>query len=180
MRRVLYFTPFLILLSCASVEDKVRSSSVDYTISPMMTFDTIKTIAVFTKEQVLYDEAVLNLLKTGKFDVIDRQRIDEILEEQEFSHSGLVDQETAVKVGKLLGANLIAFVEKISSDRDFDAYTSKVSVKIIDVQTGRIMYVATAYGQSYEDGDDALKEGCKNAFYPLVKKFATNGEGDNR
>ncbi|MEO0204048.1 MAG: CsgG/HfaB family protein [candidate division WOR-3 bacterium] len=180
MRRVLYFTPFLILLSCASVEDKVRSSSVDYTISPMMTFDTIKTIAVFTKEQVLYDEAVLNLLKTGKFDVIDRQRIDEILEEQEFSHSGLVDQETAVKVGKLLGANLIAFVEKISSDRDFDAYISKISVKIIDVQTGRIMYVATAYGQSYEDEDDALKEGCKNALYPLVKKFATNGESGNR
>lgn len=164
------------VISCASVEDKIRSSSVDYTISPMMNFDTIKTIAVFTENQILYDEAALNLLKTGKFDVIDRQKIDEILEEQEFSYSGLVDRETAVKVGKLLGANLIAFVERISSDRDFDAYESKISVKIIDVQTGRIMYVATAYGQSYESMDDALKEGCKNAFYPLVKKLTADEE----
>ncbi len=161
----------VVLLSCASLEKKFREMAVDYTISPMMKLDTIKTIAIFTEDDVLYDEAAMNLLRTGKFDVIDRQKIDEILEEQEFGYSGLVDENTAVEVGKLLGASMIAFVEPVSQTRDFDSYTVKVSAKIVDVKTGRILYVATAYGQSYESYGDALKDGCKNAFYPLVKKF---------
>ena len=49
--------------------------------------DTVRTIAVFAKNDILYDAAVLNLLKVGKLDVVDRKRIDEILEEQEFGRS---------------------------------------------------------------------------------------------
>lgn len=166
-----------VFLSCASLEKKYREASVDYTLSPMMKLDTVKTIAVFTADDVLYDEAVMNLLRTGKFDVIDRQKIDEILEEQEFGRSGLVDENTAVEVGKLLGASMIAFVEIVNKSRDFDAYIVKVSTKIVDVKTGRILYVATADGQSYESYKDASKDACKNAFYPLVKKFGNLESG---
>jgi hypothetical protein len=49
--------------------------------------DTVRNIAVFAKNDILYDAAVLNLLKIGKLYVVDRKRIDEILEEQEFGRS---------------------------------------------------------------------------------------------
>jgi hypothetical protein len=75
------------LVGCASVEEKMRNLSVEYSISPQFNLDTVRTIAVFAKNDILYDAAVLNLLKVGKLDVVDRKRIDEILEEQEFGKS---------------------------------------------------------------------------------------------
>jgi len=42
-----------------------------------------------------------------------RKRINEILEEQEFGRSGFIDEKTAIEVGKLLGAHLIAFIEEV-------------------------------------------------------------------
>jgi hypothetical protein len=113
---------FLFLVGCASVEEKMRNLSVEYSISPQFNLDTVRIIAVFAKNDILYDASVLKLLKVGKLDVVDRKRIDEILEEQEFGRSGFVDEKTAVEVGKLLGVHIIAFVEE---------------VKIIEVQTGR-------------------------------------------
>jgi len=106
--------------------------------------DTVRTIAVFAKNDILYDVVVLNLLKVGKLDVVDRKRIDEILEEQEFGRSGFVDEKTAVEVGKLLGAYLIACIEE---------------VKIIEVQTGRILYSAVAEGiSSAETKEESLRD----------------------
>jgi len=94
------------------------------------------------------------LLKVGKLDVVDRKRIDEILEEQEFGRSGFVDEKTAFEVGKLLGAHLIAFVEEVKSKRNIEiaGYFSKASVKIIEVQTGRILYSSVAEGTSSLEG----------------------------
>jgi len=165
----------LFLVGCASVEEKMRNLSVEYSISPQFNLDTVRTIAVFAKNDILYDAAVLNLLKVGKLDVVDRKRIDEILEEQEFGRSGFVDEKTAVEVGKLLGAHLIAFVEEVESKRDIEVagYFSKVSVKIIEVQTGRILYSAVAEGiSSTETKEESLRDACKSAFHPLVKKFS--------
>jgi hypothetical protein len=62
------------LVGCASVEEKMRNLSVEYNISPQFNLDTVRTIAVFAKNDILYDAAVLNLLN-------------EILEEQVFGRS---------------------------------------------------------------------------------------------
>jgi hypothetical protein len=166
----------LFLVGCASVEEKMRNLSVEYSISPQFNLDTVRTIAVFAKNDILYDAAVLNLLKVGKLDVVDRKRIDDILEEQEFGRSGFVDEKTAVEVGKLLGAYLIAFVEEVESKKDIvvSGYFSKVSVKIIEVQTGRILYLAVAEGiSSAETKEESLRDACKSAFQPLIKKSSS-------
>jgi len=47
------------------------------------------------------------LVKTGKFTVIERKRIEAVLSEQGLGLSGAVDPTTAVKVGKILGVELI-------------------------------------------------------------------------
>jgi hypothetical protein len=147
---------FLFLFGCASFEEKMRNLSVEYSISPQFNLDTVRTIAVFAKNDILYDAAVLNLLKVGKLDVVDRKRIDEILEEQEFGRSGFVDEKTAVEVGKLLGAHLIAFVEE---------------VKIIEVQTGRILYSSIAEGTSSLKGrlQECFPSPCKKILKSTIK-----------
>lgn len=46
------------------------------------------------------------LVKSGKFIVIERNELDKVLAEQKLGESGLVTEQTAPKLGKLLGADL--------------------------------------------------------------------------
>jgi curli biogenesis system outer membrane secretion channel CsgG len=53
------------------------------------------------------DVFVTDLLDTGKFSVIEREKLEAVLREQNLGASGLVTPETAVRVGKLLGVQYI-------------------------------------------------------------------------
>ncbi len=53
------------------------------------------------------DMLVTALVKSGKFSVIERQEIEKVIEEQKLGESGLVTAETAPKVGKLLGVEMM-------------------------------------------------------------------------
>jgi curli biogenesis system outer membrane secretion channel CsgG len=52
------------------------------------------------------DMLVTALIETGKYQVIERTELDNIMKEQGLGQSGLVTQESAAKVGKLLGVEL--------------------------------------------------------------------------
>lgn len=47
------------------------------------------------------------LFKTGRFRVIERQRLDAILQEQNLGESGRIDPSTAARIGKILGVQLV-------------------------------------------------------------------------
>lgn len=53
------------------------------------------------------DQLTTLLVNTGRFSVIERERIDAILAEQGLAGKGIVDAATAAQVGKALGAELI-------------------------------------------------------------------------
>ena len=66
------------------------------------------------------------------FSMLERERIDSILEEYKFSKTGLVEEISAAELGKLLGAELI-LVGTVTQK----TYTSVIS-KIVDLTTGEI------------------------------------------
>lgn len=84
-------------------------------------------------------------IRGGIFRPVERTSLEKLLKEQEFSVSGLVDQNTAVKVGKLAGAryallgSIVIIKEQI-----------RISCRVIDVQTGEIVYAKSTFG-SVED-----------------------------
>jgi curli biogenesis system outer membrane secretion channel CsgG len=51
------------------------------------------------------------LLETKYFDLLEREKLGQILDEQKLGMSGVVDDATAVEVGKLLGVNAMVFGE---------------------------------------------------------------------
>jgi TolB-like protein len=73
------------------------------------------------------------LVVTKKFRVVERAQIKKALSEQELQMSGAIDDESAVQIGKLLGADLIIVgsVVKIGT-----SYT--INSRLIDVQTGEV------------------------------------------
>ncbi|MEA2603585.1 MAG: hypothetical protein QOF89_4577 [Acidobacteriota bacterium] len=53
------------------------------------------------------DVFVTELVKSGKFTVVDRERLDAMMQEKGLQQSGDIDPKTAIKLGKLLGLNYV-------------------------------------------------------------------------
>ena len=98
------------------------------------------TIAVLDFESVGSEEHLgkavseimrTELIGTRKFRVVERSQINKALSEQQMQKSGIVDEKSAVQLGKLLGADsiIIGSVVKIGT-----AYT--INSRMIDVKTG--------------------------------------------
>lgn len=58
-------------------------------------------------ERAAADNLASELVKTGKFRVIERQQLDKVLAEQNLGDSGRVDPSMAARIGKILGVQLI-------------------------------------------------------------------------
>jgi hypothetical protein len=55
----------------------------------------------------ILSRVTLAFLKTGRFQMVERSQLDAVLREGKFQHSGLVDDATAAKLGKQMGASLV-------------------------------------------------------------------------
>lgn len=75
------------------------------------------------------------LMETGKYTVIERSILKEVLEEQKLSLSGAVDQTIAVGIGKILGAQLIAVGSVVKMGER--SYT--LNIRFVDVATGEVI-----------------------------------------
>ena len=69
------------------------------------------------------DMLVTALVKSNKFSVLERQELEKVLDEQKLGESGLVTAETAPKLGKLLGVELLV----VGSVSEFGTKESQVS-----------------------------------------------------
>jgi len=94
----------------------------------------------FAAKNVSHDEADImadffrsELIKTGKFDVVDRNHLQKILKEQSFQISGTTDANSAVKIGKLANTQYV-FVGSYSK---LDTL-SMLNIEMVNVQTGKI------------------------------------------
>jgi len=53
------------------------------------------------------DQLATALIKTGRFVVVERQALSEVLSEQELGQTGIIKKETSAKVGQVLGAQIL-------------------------------------------------------------------------
>jgi len=109
--------------------------------------------------QAATDVFVTELVKTGKFIVIERSQIDQFRKEQNLVSSGMVDASTAVKAGKVLGLNAIVYgvISQFSVSegyQDYAIYKKRtdvadcvIDVRVIDAQTGQILFADTGKGK---------------------------------
>jgi len=110
------------------------------------------------------------LMKTGRFIVVERQALRDIVGEQELGQTGLVRRETAAKVGEMLGAQII--VRGVVSEfelresgggggigiagfrlgvRSSSAHVA-VDIRLIDTATGQVLHSHNAVGKAESSG----------------------------
>ncbi len=81
----------------------------------------------------LAEELITRLFRTKKFEVVERQLLNKIISEQKLSISGMIDENSAKELGRILG------VDAIVSGTITDLGTSlKVNARIISTETGKV------------------------------------------
>jgi curli biogenesis system outer membrane secretion channel CsgG len=102
----------------------------------------------------LTDLMINALINSNRFRVFERRKLETLVQEQNFQHfSGLVDPETAVQLGKMIGANFVVTGSitglscgggegfKLGPVTVGSASTRvTLTVRIVDVTTGEILY----------------------------------------
>ena len=119
-----------------------------------------------------------NLVESGRFQVVDRQRLDQIMRELRLSNSDLADSSSAKKLGKLLPAAALVtghtdgnYKEKVvyqdqtcgSKDKKYacrryirnGTYRTSGSIDVIDVATGQIIK-SKVQGNTCEESTQAI------------------------
>lgn len=100
----------------------------------------------------IQDVFVTELVKSGKFRVIDRERLNTLLSEQNLSSGGRIDPSTAVRVGKLIGVDyfLVGSVTEYGEESKGGGgfgisikkkkFTGAANARLIDSETGEIVW----------------------------------------
>lgn len=113
--------------------------------------------------EAIQDIFVTELVKSGKFSVIDREQFEALLREKDMSLSGDMDARTAVKAGKLLGVNyfLAGAITQYSreevpspstggrpgSSSDKLKVVATTNARLIDASTGEVKWADEAQVQ---------------------------------
>ncbi len=151
MKKIIIFIFISILISCASTKyvDVVIDDAAWSTLEVLENVSG-KTLAVYYFTSADEDDEdlseyirrgltteIANAVKYEELDikVISRQLLDQIMEEQSFQLSDLVDEGTQVEIGRLLGADLILAgqLDWISED------VCHLNAQVIEVETGVVL-----------------------------------------
>ncbi len=113
----------------------------------------------------IQDVFVTELVKSGKFRVMERERLDAMMQEKNLTISGDIDPRTAIKIGKLLGVKYLlagAVTEYGKTDTSAhgpgvrglpgfsggkSTFVAAANARLIDVQTGEIVWADEARGE---------------------------------
>jgi curli biogenesis system outer membrane secretion channel CsgG len=122
------------------------------------------------------DIMITELVKTGKFIVVEREKMQKLLEEQKLGQSGAIDPNTAAEVGKILGLNAI-MTGSISQfgvkkeGKDFIISQSKqqivectVDIRVVDVETGQVLLADSGKGVVKKSSGKFLGMGNKSKY----------------
>lgn len=132
------------------------------------------------------DMLVQKLVTDGKYSVIERNALDKVLGEQNFSNSDRADASTAAKIGRVLGVDAIIIGSITQFGRDdqhtniggggYGGYGSKlglggigtkkskavvgITARLVNTTTGEILAAVTGKGESSRSGTSLIGAGA--------------------
>jgi curli biogenesis system outer membrane secretion channel CsgG len=198
LSRTLRFTTLFLALALLAAIASAQDAASAAPAAPrkrvaVMNFDygTVRSYsqAIFGSDQDIgkgiSDMLVTRLVQDGKYSVIERNALDKILSEQNFSNSDRADSTTAAKIGRILGVDAIIIGSITQFGRDdqhtniggggYGGFGSKygiggigtkkakavvgITARMINTTTGEIMVAVTGTGESTRSSTSLLGAG---------------------
>jgi TolB-like protein len=133
----------LLNLSCKTIseryilEDATHEAAFD--ISNKITNGNVAVISIYSQDENKSLQIIRwlenNFLKDGKTGIVSRQQINTVLREQEFGTSGYVDDESAKRIGHILGAEYVLSGELININGK-----TILNIQVLEVETAKLIY----------------------------------------
>lgn len=135
----------IIPIKAAELNSKLEAVAQELTKAAAAKNITAATLAIFpfqadatlSKKRVNFAVSEIltkDILKLGKFTIIERAQLEEVLKEQKLGLSGAVDSKMAAGIGKLAGAKFLILGNIIQTG---SAY--QLTAKLIDAETGEMI-----------------------------------------
>lgn len=125
----------------------------------IMDFDNRSAMGDWRVGRGAADILTTELVKSTDFDIFERDRLFTVLDEQDMSNSHRFDEASAAKIGKLIGVQYVvtgSVTEYGESSSDMGArglfeagkkgYFAGVDIRVLDVNTGRILLAESGQG----------------------------------
>ena len=101
------------------------------------------------------ERLITMLVKSKAVNVVEREKLENVLKEQKLSLSGIIDESTAIEVGKLVGAQAVvigAITSLTQSPIDKFSYIlyetkADIDVRIVDSSTGKVLFSEKSEGK---------------------------------
>lgn len=130
-----------------------KTSSYSMVIEIQIGKDVVRYKWSDAETSLFTSDLITNLVNTRKFDVVERDRMRDVLREQDFSDTGLVATEKSIKMGQLIGATYFVMgnIELIEAGQKetkipYSDYTKTelrgrmiVNMRIVDTRGGKIV-----------------------------------------
>lgn len=148
--------PLLVLGASLASAARPTLAVLPFTVDRQVVVVTPRAVfegTVESQTSLLTDELIHQLVATRKFDVLERQRVDDLLREKQFQESDYASPDEAPKLARLLGADYFVLgrvddmgAETVSKTVPYSSQVVtqqegfiKVYLRIIDARTGRIV-----------------------------------------
>jgi len=92
-------------------------------------------------EKSIPESIITEMANTGDLEIVERSLLDEALKEMSLGMTGIVDEQTAVEVGRAVGANAILLGSYVSIGE-----TIRINARLIDVKTSKIIKANSVQG----------------------------------
>lgn len=141
MKKFLFSAVSLILISLSVLADDSKPR--------VAIFDPIMDIPDIDMKTPIREIITSGVVNSGQYNTVERSLLEKVFQEQNFSNSGLVNDDNAVEIGKLTGANkvIVSLISSVASkskgrntfmkNKDV-VFDYMMSIKIIDVKTAKI------------------------------------------
>jgi len=165
-----------IILAGALAYDPSKVTQVGSRLSIAVLPFEIKGMAVHIGETVT-EKMITQLVNLRRFKVIERQAMDNIMKEQALTMTGMVDEKAAVRVGRIVGADVIV----LGSVNVLPGF-GKVNARLIDTETSETIVAKEAQTRDPNiENIEKLVEDLSIMIYndlPIVEGYIVNVEPD--
>jgi len=153
---IVFFFIYDLAFSFALQEDKIVIAIVDFR-------NTGQDDELDYLENTIPEAIITRMAKTGRMEIVERSRLQEALKEMELGMTGIVDEQTAVELGRAVGANAILLGSFVSIGE-----LIRINARLIDVKTSRIIKAESVQGRVGEEIFDLMDQMAESMQAQLV------------
>ena len=127
------------------------------------------------------DILITEIAKTNRFIVVEREKLDKLIKEEELGMLGITDPKTATRLGKILGLNAIVIgsisqfgVKTVGSDylvtqSKTQIAEAAVEIRLVDTDTGQILYADSGEGIAKSTAGQILGLGTRAGYDETIE-----------